>query len=64
MDKILQFEKRDEDDYYAILGCDELSTVSQPIDYVMIMLATDLCLSWPKVLNLVTVRGFMKTFVH
>ena len=25
------------------------------------MLATDMCLSWPKVLNLVTVRGFMKT---
>ena len=24
-------------------------------------LATDMCLSWPKVLNLVTVRGFMKT---
>ena len=24
-------------------------------------LATDLCLSWPKVLNLVTVRGLMKT---
>ena len=23
-------------------------------------LATDLCLSWPKVLKLVTVRGFMK----
>ena len=26
-------------------------------------LATDLCLSWPKVLNLVTVRGVMKTSV-
>ena len=26
-------------------------------------LATDLCLSWPKVLNLVTVRGLMKTLV-
>ena len=24
-------------------------------------LTTDLCLSWPKVLNLVPVRGFMKT---
>ena len=31
MDKILQFEKREEDDYYAILGCDELSTVSQSV---------------------------------
>ena len=27
------------------------------------LLATDLCLSWPKVLNLVTVRGLMKTLV-
>ena len=27
------------------------------------MLATDLCLSWTKVLNLVTVRGLMKTVV-
>ena len=26
----------------------------------VINLATDLCLIWPKVLNLVTVRGFMK----
>ena len=26
-------------------------------------IATDLCLSWPKVLNLVTVRGLMKTLV-
>ena len=26
-----------------------------------ILLATDLCLSWPKVLNLVTVRGVTKT---
>ena len=29
----------------------------------MPQLATDLCLSWPKVLNLVTVRGLMKTLV-
>ena len=29
----------------------------------MAILATDLCLSWPKVLNLVTVRGLMKTLV-
>ena len=29
-----------------------------------VFLATDLCLSWPKVLNLVTVRGFMKTPVY
>ena len=27
-------------------------------------IATDLCLSWPKVLNLVTLRGFMKTPVY
>ena len=26
-------------------------------------IATDLCLSWPKFLNLVTVRGLMKTLV-
>ena len=31
--------------------------------YSILRLATDLCLSWPKVLNLVTVRGLMKTLL-
>ncbi len=28
MDSILQYEKNPEEDFYAILGCDELSDVS------------------------------------
>ena len=34
------------------------ATIEDSSEY---LLATDLCPSWPKVLNLVTVRGFMKT---
>ena len=34
---------------------------SQILSKTYSKVATDLCLSWPKVLNLVTVRGLMKT---
>ena len=28
MDALLSFNRKAEDDYYSVLGCDELSTVS------------------------------------
>ena len=40
-------------------------SVSRDIIFNRITLATDLCLSWPKVLlNLVTVQAFLKTPVQ
>ena len=41
----------------------KVDTAFPVLPYTIYLVATDLCLSWPKVLNLVTVRGLMKTLV-
>ena len=51
--------------YFCILLFDEpigaYTKITTSCGTAIGLVATDLCLSWPKVLNLVTVRGVTKT---